>query len=66
MYPFFCQLLYLTLFLLTVFNQNSVSLAEAMHVAYRPQLISKKHNLFNDRLKDTNVKIVMQYVKTNK
>ena len=42
-------------------NKHTVSIAEAIHVPYRPQQISKRHN----SRKDTKVKNFLYYVNTN-
>ena len=46
-------------------NKHTVSIAEAIHVPYRPQQISKRHNSRkNYTWKDTKVKIFLYYINT--
>ena len=45
-------------------NKHTVSIAEAIHVPYRPQQISKRHNPRKNTWKDTKVKNVLYYVNT--
>ena len=49
----------------TLINKHTVSIAEAIHVPYRPQQISKKHNSRKNTLKDTKVKHFLYKVNTN-
>ena len=49
----------------TLINKHTVSIAEAIHVPYRPQQISKEHNSRKNTLKDTNVKHLLYKVNTN-
>ena len=46
-------------------NKHTVSIAEAIHVPYRPQRISKRHNSRKNTWKDTEVKIFLYYVIVN-
>ena len=46
-------------------NKHTVSIAEAIHVPYRPQQISKRFNSQKSTWKDTKVKLFLHYVNTN-
>ena len=46
------------------YNKHTVSIAEAIHVPYRPQQISKRHNSRKNTWKDTKVKNCLYYVNT--
>ena len=46
-------------------NKHTVSIAEAIHVPYRPQQISKRHNSRKNTWKDRKVKNFLYYVNTN-
>ena len=46
-------------------TKHTVSIAEAIHVPYRPQQILKRHNSRKNTWKDTKVKNFLYYVNTN-
>ena len=46
-------------------NKHTVRIAEAIHVPYRPQQISKRHNPWKNTWKDTKVKNIQYYANTN-
>ena len=46
-------------------NKHTVSIAEAIHVPFRPQQISKRHNPRKNTWKDTIVNFFLYYVNTN-
>ena len=46
-------------------NKHTVSIAEAIHVPYRPQQIPKRHNSRKNTWKDRKVKNFLYYVNTN-
>ena len=41
-------------------NKHTVNIAEAIHVPYRPQQISKRHNSRKNTWKDTKCKVLCQ------
>ena len=46
-------------------NKYSESIAEAIHVPYRPQQISKEHNSCKNQSTGTKVELDLYYLRTN-